>query len=665
MKKLKEKMQKTIKTRITVTVLAIVMISMYLLGSISIYLNYSSTMSTLKQNMTETAEIAAERVEWELQAYKNLVADMGATARLARESATVEEKQVIVDERVKMYGMQRGNILDKNGTSIFSGEDFSDRAYYQAAINGETYVSEPLISKVTGELTIIIAAPLWKEGVMGTEVVGVIYIVPDENFLNDIAISVQVSKNGSAYMLDGNGTVIAHKNKELVTTQDNSIEAAKTDSALKSVAALETKMVAGETGFGTYRYGGISKMLAYAPVEGTAGWSIAITAPISDFIKETIIGIILTIVLIFASIFVAVVLVRKLANAIGEPIKLCADRLELLAEGDLHTEVPKIKSKDETLILANATEKIVLGMEKIIGDIRYLLQEMAEDNFDVHSQASEFYVGDFEAIITAIRQINRSLSNTLTLIKESADQVGIGADQLASSGQALAEGATDQAGSIEELLATVSNVSEQVAENTKNAVSTSEKANGIGAEARSSSSHMSEMTQAMQSISDASLEIAQIIQTIEDIAEQTNLLSLNAAIEAARAGEAGKGFAVVASEIGQLAKQSSEAAIDTKKLIEAALDEVKNGNQIADNTAQALQTVIAGMEDIVTAIETVAEYSSEQNESMGQINQAIEQISSVVQSNSASAQESSATSEELSAQAVELNDLIGKFKLRK
>lgn len=664
MKKFKEKMQKTIKTKITVTVLAIVIISMYLLGSISIYLNYSSTMSTLEQNMTEAAELASERVQWELQSYLNLVTNLGATARIAKDSATVEEKQTIIDERVKAYDMERGNILDKDGTSIFSGEDFSDRAYFQAAIKGETYVSEPLISKVTGDLTVIIAAPLWKDGLIDTEVIGVVYIVPHETFLNDIVTSIQISKNGSSYMLDGSGTVIAHKNMELVTTQDNSIEASKTDSSVKSVAKLEERMVAGETGFGTYKYGGVNKLLAYAPVDGTNGWSIAITAPLSDFISETIIGIIITVVLIVFSIFIAIILVRRLANAIGEPIKLCANRLELLAEGDLHTEVPAIKSKDETLILANATEKIVEGMEKIIGDIKYLLQSMAEDNFDVHSQANEFYVGDFEAIITAIRQINRSLSNTLKQIKESADQVSIGSEQLASSGQALAEGATEQAGAIEELLATVSNVSEQVSENTKNAVSTSHKANNIGAEARTSSSHMAKMTQAMQKINDASMEIAHIIQTIEEIAEQTNLLSLNAAIEAARAGEAGKGFAVVAGEIGQLAKQSSEAAVDTKKLIEAALDEVKNGNQIADNTAQALQTVIQGMEDIVHAIETVAEYSNEQNESMGQINQAIEQISGVVQSNSASAEESSATSEELSAQAVELNDLIGKFKLR-
>ena len=171
------------------------------------------------------------------------------------------------------------------------------------------------------------------------------------------------------------------------------------------------------------------------------------------------------------------------------------------------------------------------------------------------------------------------------------------------------------------------------------------------------------MTQAMGKISDASLEIANIIQTIEAIADQTSLLSLNASIEAARAGEVGRGFAVVAGEIGHLATQSAEAVEDTRSLIEAAVSEVESGNKIAEETAQALQTIISGIAEIVKAVEEVAENSSQQNGAMQQINQAIEQISEVVQSNSAAAEESSATSQELSAQAIELNDMIEQFNL--
>ena len=305
-----------------------------------------------------------------------------------------------------------------------------------------------------------------------------------------------------------------------------------------------------------------------------------------------------------------------------------------------------VSTQDEVLILANATQEIVSGMGRIIRDVHYILGQMSEKNFAVHSQERESYVGDFENILNSVRAIKYSLSDTMNHTKESADQVGLGSSQLAESGQALAEGATDQAASVEELLATVNNIAEQVQRNTENAVSTKQHAREIGDQAHASSKSIGKMMEAMKKISDASMQISNIIQTIEEIADQTNLLSLNASIEAARAGEAGRGFAVVAGEIGHLANQCTESVEVTRGLIEAALHEVESGNEIAEEMAGALQKVIDGMDGIVTAVD-----------------ETIEIISEVVQTNSAAAEEGSATSQELSAQATELNDLIGKFQL--
>lgn len=653
----------TIKGKITVSVLTLVIISLSLLGIISSYLNNSSTNSTLKRNMNATARVSAERVEWEITSYTNLAEDLGMTARLANDEASIEEKKAIVDERVKVNNLVRGDILDSTGTSIFTGESHADTDYFQVTMLGSSFVAEPIISEDQSSLEVRIAAPLWKEGIYGTEVVGAVYLVPEANFLNDIMVAINVSANGSAYMLDGEGNVIAHKNEELVKAKDNSIKEAETNSKLKPVARLEKKMLNGETGFGTYHYGGVKKIMAYTPIENSSDWSIAITAPISDFNKETIVGIIITILIVIISIVTAVFMVRRLADNIGTPIHQCAKRLTALAKGDLHTEVPVISSRDETLVLANATQDIVSDMKRIIEDVDYILGEMSENNFGVHSKARDSYIGDFKGILEAVRKIKYSLADTINHIKESSEQVGLGSTQLADGAQSLAEGATDQAASVQELLATVNDVAEQVQRNTEHALSMNKKTMEIGEQANASSAYIAEMTKAMGKISDASMQISNIIQTIEEIADQTNLLSLNASIEAARAGEAGRGFAVVAGEIGHLANQCTDAVEDTRKLIQAALSEVESGNHIADEMAHVLQGVIDGMDEIVKAVDAVTENSNEQNVSMQQVNDAIEIISEVVQTNSAAAEQTSATSQELSAQAVELNDMIDKFRL--
>lgn len=663
MKNKEKKTQQSIKAKILSVILRIVICSLLLLGTVSCVMNWLSTNYLLKDTMGTVAEVAAKRIEWELTDYKMIVNELGRLAELASPETVVSEKRSIIVHKVSEYGMVRGDILDADGISIFYGTDQSNTEYYQRTMQGETCVLEPIIEN--GEGHIIIAAPIWKNGVANSEAIGTVYLEPDPAFLNNIVIGIQVSKKGSSYMLSEEGTVIAHKNADSVLNKENSIEDAKTDSSLKKVAELESRMISGESGFGTYSYGGVSKLLAYAPIEGTDGWSIAINAPVSDFMGSTIIAIILVVASLGVFIAISAYFARLLANGIGNPINTCAERLKKLAEGDLQSEVPVIERKDEIGVLAEATGHIVTCMQAIINDESYLLKEMAEGNFNIHSKANEYYVGDYSQILKSLREIKHSLSDTMRKIMTAADQVSAGAGQLAESATELAEGATEQAGAVEELTATITDVSEQVQRNASTAESTSKEAESIGEEAAGSSGQMQEMTLAMERISNASSEIGNIIGSIEEIADQTNLLALNASIEAARAGEAGKGFAVVAGEIGQLAKQSQMAVENTRTLIETAISEVKNGNAIVEQTGKTLQLVIDKIAGVVQAVEGVSANCEEQAQTMIQLNQGVEQISGVVQSNSAAAEESSATSEELFAQATSLNELVSKFELEK
>ena len=183
-------MMKTIRKKITVCLMATVLVALVAVGTTSITLNYRSTLMTVEQLMTQTANLAGERVEQELLAYRNVAMDTGRVTQLSDPEVPVEEKKAIIDERVSLHGFQRGNVIGADGISIFDGKDYSDREYVHKALEGTAYVSEPLISKVTGELSIMVAAPLYSDS---GEIAGVVYFVPPETFLNDIVSSIQVA----------------------------------------------------------------------------------------------------------------------------------------------------------------------------------------------------------------------------------------------------------------------------------------------------------------------------------------------------------------------------------------------------------------------------------------------------------------------------------------
>ena len=661
---MKSSVKKTIIVRIIILMLSILI----LVGLCSAGSSYFSSVDIVENNMTGSAKIVAGEVYWRLKSYVNVVSDMGCDTRFSSQSVPVQAKQEIIDEKVKYFDFDRANIINESGIGL-NGIDYSDREYFKNAMEGKVTITEPMIAKSTGEIAIIIAAPVYKNGDLENDPIGCVYVVPHEEFLNDMVRSVATSANSTAYIIDKNGTTIADQDMQLVIDGENIEQlAAKTgDEGYKALAEIHAKMRNGESGFASYKYMGKTEFVGYAPIgdDLVDGWSIAIFSPASDFLEGTYNTIKLIITAVVVSIIAAVIISYLLGKAIGDPMKACASRIKMLAEGDLMSPVPTVKRKDETRILADATASLVDDLNSIIRNIDDSLQKMSDGDLDIDfDESAHIYRGDFNGIMTSMRTINSKLNQTILNIGTSADQVSSGSEQVSAGAQSLAQGATEQASSIEELSATIHEIAGEISANADNAEKSYDMTNAAGMEMGEANEMMTKIVEAMREINESSEQTKNIIRTIEDISFQTNILALNAAVEAARAGAAGKGFAVVADEVRNLASKSSEAASNTTKLIENTVSAIDKGSALVSDAADKMISVSEKAAKVAELSEKIKFASNNSAYSINQITVGIEQISGVIQTNSATAEQSAAAAEELSGQAVMLKELVQEFKLR-
>ena len=334
----------------------------------------------------------------------------------------------------------------------------------------------------------------------------------------------------------------------------------------------------------------------------------------------------------------------------GEPTEL-AKIVRKVAQGDLHS---------------TTTTTAQIG---IMGDIQKMLRALINKSELAHSIAA----GELHHTVSlssrkdelglALQQMTKNLHQLVFKTRQTVDEISGGSEDLANASLYLSDRAQKQESSLQAISGSLNQLTTQIGVNAQYANKARDFVSKAQLDAAKGKDEMGNMMAAMTEISDSSQKIAGFINTIDAIAKQTNLLALNAAIEAARAGEQGRGFAVVADEVRSLAARSTEAAIETTKLIEGAVKKTQNGSKIAEETAASLQSIFELINETVQLVEQIANASNEQAIGAEHINAGILDIDQITRQNSASAQESAATSEQLSHKTKELSTALLQFKL--
>ncbi len=646
---------KSIKSKIQISMLSVVLVGAVLIGVITALLNANGIDEVMTKTLGPATQMAADAVEWKMGNYWTALQEAAASDIFRESDPAAPELIPLREDIAQRNGFLYTGKMDSSGLSS-TGYNYAEEDYFQQC----KATMKPYISDIMNDgqqMVFLLEVPIITDGRFD----GVVYGGISADFLSDIVSNLSMGNDGVAYVLDNRGNVIGHREASIVKEGSNMIEAAKTDPSVADVAAVNQRMIQRETGFGTYNFYGDNKFVGFAPIDGNQEWSIAIEASQREFKSTLDRSIMLTVLVIVLVVLATFPVAVNVGRSISGPIRSCVARLEKMADGDLHTPSPQVKSKDETAQLAKALETMLFRLNDVAQDVSQHLGKMAQGDFQ--ETITRTYWGDFVTMEQSIKTIHNSLKDTLSQISQSAGTVASSAVQVSNGAQSISQGATEQASAIHELSATA----DSIAENARQTAATAEEAGHFvaqaGAQLGVSVDYVQELNAAMEKISGSSTKISKIIDTIENIAFQTNILALNAAVEAARAGSTGKGFAVVADEVRNLASKSNEAAKATKELIERSITAVAEGGQVVTKVTESLDKTSSIAENVTIKVDAVVGAVKSQTAAISQVTEGIDQISSIIQSTSATSEQSAAAAQELSGQSLLMNKLVRKFRL--
>lgn len=585
---------KSIRLKIVVLILFITIGAIVGIGTASYFIAAKELTASANETLLKTVEQSAMLVDESIQREWGILDAIAQNDIIADPSIPMSEKDAFLKREIERSGAISVTYVDAKGEAIspdgVTVTNVKDRTYFQTAMEGSYAVSDPIENKTqAGTMIIVFAVPVK----YNNQVVGVLLKAFDGNRLSEITNQIKIGKTGNAYMINGEGTSVAHYDSSLVLNSSNILKLYETDKSIKSQVDLYSNIFKGEIDSGLYFINKVAKQVGYAPVKN-ANWFVVVTVPKSESLSglKTIFSMIGIWALVLTTIFVAIGI--YVANVINKPIKAITHSLNQIALGNLSFEIPDklLNIKDETGILARS----LFTMQNAIKDLVTTVKKQAKD-VDTTASQQQMYVEE--------------------LMKE-VEKVSATTQELSSGSEETAASAQEMNASALEMMQAIDSIAQKALEGSTTANEISQRAEKLKVTALNSKNDAlqiySETETVLKKAIAQSKEVNQIntlSKAILGITAQTNLLALNATIEAARAGEAGNGFAVVADEIRRLAENSKQTVTEIQQVTIIVIESVKNLSSSSRKLLEFVENKV--IQDYENFVSTSEQYNKDAN----------------------------------------------------
>jgi methyl-accepting chemotaxis protein len=608
----------SIKTKLILLIVGALFIVSVTFGIVSYTQAKKILLDETDRNFVQLNQEVSRVVQAKLENYISIVETL-AERRIIDDNTPWAEKVAFFQKEAERTGFESFGLIDISGNAFRfdsqrSESVLADRDYFKKAIAGISNYSDVFISRVTGQPSVAVAAPIKRNG----RITGVLYGIRDGNELSNYVKDVKIGQTGYAYIVNKEGTVIGHGNSKLVLEQYNPIKASAQDKSVEPLAEFLKDGIAKGSALGQYFFNKRDIYASLQRIEGTDNWSVALAMELDEILAGTVYLRNIIMGITIGLLFLGGILAYFIGAGIARPVVLGVTHAEEMARLDLSKDVPSefLNRKDELGTLGNS-----------------------------------------------LQTLTNILRETVVEIIKSSQQVATATQQIGQDNENLSQRTSEQASSLEEIAATIEESNATTKQNSDNATEASKLANNTLSLAQNGGEIVEEAVKSIGEINASSARIADIISMINEIAFQTNLLALNAAVEAARAGDQGRGFAVVAGEVRNLAQRSGEAAKEIGVLIKDSVDKIGNGTELVNKSGEALSEIIEAVKQVNNLVSEMAAASDEQRRGIEQINTAITEMDTMTQQNAALVEETASASEEMSGQAQELLSMVQKFNV--